>query len=103
HFSLIIFITAEAGAQPSVKVMVELNPGGSFVAQSNSVQGSVIRSTNNSYFAKDIKLALDTLKSGIDLRDSHMKNKYFEIGKFPIASLLQGTASGGKFTGQLSI
>ena len=30
---------------------------------------------------------LDSITTGIDLRDNHMKNKYLEIGKFPEASL----------------
>ncbi len=30
---------------------------------------------------------LDTLNTGIDLRDDHMKNKYLEVKKYPEASL----------------
>lgn len=31
---------------------------------------------------------LATLKTGMDLRDDHMKNKYLEVGKYPKATLV---------------
>ena len=34
-----------------------------------------------------LKVPMDTVKTGIDLRDSHMKEKYVETGKFPNAEL----------------
>lgn len=34
-----------------------------------------------------ISFRLDSLKTGIDLRDEHLKQKYLEIGKFPEATL----------------
>ncbi len=33
------------------------------------------------------KLPLNTLKTGMDLRDEHMTQKYLEVGKFPEATL----------------
>lgn len=35
----------------------------------------------------EITFSLSTLKTGIDLRDEHMKNKYLEIDKHPKATL----------------
>jgi len=35
----------------------------------------------------DLTFELKTLKTGIDLRDNHMKDKYLEVGKYPTAKL----------------
>jgi polyisoprenoid-binding protein YceI len=34
-----------------------------------------------------VSFQLDTLKTGIELRDDHLKNKYLEVEKFPTATL----------------
>ncbi len=39
------------------------------------------------YLSGKINFDLKTLKTGIDLRDQHMKEKYLEVEKFPKASL----------------
>lgn len=39
------------------------------------------------------KVPLDTLKTGIDLRDRHMREKYLETGKFPFATLVVDKAT----------
>ena len=39
------------------------------------------------HLAADLKLNLKSYSTGIDLRDRHMKEKYFEIDKFENASL----------------
>jgi len=57
------------------------------------------------------KVALSALKTGIDLRDEHMKEKYLETGKHPEASLTLDPiavdlAKGGDdlaFTGKLTV
>lgn len=57
------------------------------------------------------KLALDGFKTGIDLRDTHMKEKYLEVGKFPEAILTldpmdiawPAETSSKAFTGKLTI
>jgi polyisoprenoid-binding protein YceI len=33
----------------------------------------------------EIKVHLDSLKTGLELRDQHMKEKYLETGRFPVA------------------
>ncbi len=88
------------------KIKVTLKPAGSFVAESADlkVRGKVTRS-GNQVTAEDIILDLDTLKTGIPLRDKHMKEKYLETGKpeFRYAQLMRAQGSGGKLVGELKI
>ncbi len=49
-------------------------PKGNFAIQGSSVSGRV-------------EFALQTLDSGIEMRDKHMKEKYLELEKFPVATL----------------
>lgn len=41
----------------------------------------------NGTISGEIQFHLKSLKTGIDLRDSHLKDKYLEVGKFPIATV----------------
>lgn len=57
-------------------------PGGlSFEGKSNSAN---LKENGNSIV---VSVKLDTLVTGIDLRDRHMKEKYLETGKYPTAVL----------------
>lgn len=40
----------------------------------------------NGTITGEIQFQLKSLKTGIDLRDSHLKDKYLEVEKFPIAT-----------------
>jgi len=84
-------------------ISVSLSPAGSFVAHSETVQGSATKTGADSYTAQGVTLELDTLKTGIDLRDRHMRDKYFETKKYPRATLRSGKAQGGKFEGELEV
>lgn len=42
---------------------------------------------NGSVVSGEVKFALNTLDTGIDLRNEHMKEKYLETGKHPVATL----------------
>jgi polyisoprenoid-binding protein YceI len=104
-FVLVSFAVVQAAhAATNCQFHVSLSPAGSFVAQSDGVEvrGSATR-TGDNVTAKNIALKLDTLKTGIDLRDEHMKKKYFETDKYPEAVLTQATGAGGKFTGDLQL
>lgn len=54
-------------------------------------------------FSGIVTLSLDSLETGIDLRDEHMKEKYLEVKKFPEAKLELKSARNGKFIGALSL
>ena len=87
---------AMAGAMGRCKISVSLSPAGSFVAQSSQVviRGTAIRS-GDKVSASNIALKIDTLKTGISLRDEHMNHKYFESGlQFPRGRADQGLGPG---------
>lgn len=87
-----------------VSISVSLNPAGSFVAKSDAikVEGHATKSGDN-VSAKNITLDLNTLKTGISLRDNHMRDKYFEAAKHPKAVLTEANGRDGKFQGELVI
>lgn len=87
-----------------VEFFVELTPVGSFVGKSDQLKAfGAIRDNSNNIKIDRIELALDTLKTGIALRDEHMTKKYFETDKHPQAVISGVTASGGKFSASLVI
>ncbi len=72
-----------------------------------NVEGTIV--SNDGKLSGTLTVPLTKLSTGIDLRDEHMKNKYFEIEKYPNAVLtLDETPStlDGKeqtFTGKLKL
>lgn len=100
---LLPFAVVHAG-QGTVEVSVTLRPAGSFIAKSSdlAIKGYAKKS-GEVLQAKDIVIPLNTLKTGIDLRDRHMREKYFETQKFPQAILKEATGKNGKFTGTLVV
>jgi polyisoprenoid-binding protein YceI len=97
-----LLFLSSAFAATDCKFRVSLSPAGSFVAESTAleVRGTAKRD-GDSVSAENVALKLDTLKTGIDLRDDHMKKKYFETDKYPEAVLTHATGKAGKFTGEL--
>jgi len=93
-----------AFAASDCKLNIALSPAGSFVAESQAVvvRGSTEKK-GDQFIAHDIVLNLDTLSTGIELRDNHMKHKYLETDKYPEAVLTQATGKDGNFQGELSM
>lgn len=98
------FLLTPALAASDCKLNISLSPAGSFVAESQAVEirGSTEKN-GDQFVAHNIALKLDTLKTGIELRDNHMKHKYLETDKYPEAMLTQATGKDGKFTGELQV
>ncbi len=71
-------------AQGNVRVICPITIGGSFEARTAALRGSVITSVNGPR-AFDGSLAVDlrTLDTGIDLRNEHLRETYFEVNKGP--------------------
>jgi hypothetical protein len=86
------------------KIHISLSPAGSFVADSPAVEvrGSTTR-TGDQVAAQNIAIKLDSLTTGIELRDDHMKKKYLETQTYPEAILVSAKGSGGNFTGVLQL
>ncbi|MFN7728965.1 MAG: YceI family protein [Bdellovibrio sp.] len=92
--------TIPALAEVGVVALVNLSPAGNFQAKTNSVVGSA-KITGDRVSATNIKVPMDSLKTGIELRDRHMKEKYIETTKFPDAELIEATGTAGKGRGKL--
>ena len=100
-FAASFLFSAFVNAQ-SVVVDVTLNPMGDFKAKTNEVKGSIVKQ-GDGFEAKDVVVSLKNLKTGLETRDKHMKEKYLEVNKFPDATLVSAKGSGGKATGLMRI
>jgi hypothetical protein len=94
-FILTLLVSLSAAAA-SVKVYVSLSPAGDFVAETESVVGNAVVGDNGAVEATNIRVPVKSLKSGINLRDQHMINKYLEADKYPDVILKIAKGAGGK-------
>jgi polyisoprenoid-binding protein YceI len=85
-----------------VTVHVRLSPAGSFEATTEQLEGEVL-TQEGKVRARELKVPLDTLKTGIALRDEHMKEKYLETKKYPYAVLRLGRGQEGRGSAKLVI
>lgn len=95
-------VALQAHAETGVVGHVNLSPAGKFEARTSTVNGKA-QLNGSTVSAKNIKVPLETLKTGIDLRDKHMKEKYLEIAKFPEAELIEATGQNGTAKGKLKL
>lgn len=99
-FLIVLLVSLPAYAQQAgMKAEVKLSPAGGFTAATAEVTGEVIQEEGG-YKAKDIKVNLKNIKTGIELRDKHTQ-KHLETDKFPEAILV--TAIGKKDKGKAKI
>ena len=89
--ALMIVAAAPAGASDAYKVssgevtvMCPLTVGGSFEAKTKNLSGDVTPATGEQGAARGaLKVELQTLETGIGVRDRHMKDNYLEVAKGP--------------------
>lgn len=99
----LMLATSSSGAG-TIEVAVSLNPVGSFVAKSSSLTlKGPVKVSGSSFALRNAILPVKTLKSGIDLRDTHMHEKYLENAKFPNAVLTKASGKGGVLSGELKV
>jgi len=98
-----LFFASSAFAQNAkgMKAYVTLFPAGDFIAQTSDVTGFAEMVSPTEVKASNIKVNLKTLKTGMELRDDHAKNKYLEVAKYPEAILVSATGKDGKGSGVL--
>lgn len=92
--------TAVAAPKKGVSVSVELSPAGSFEI-TGKVKGSV-KKTGAGYEAKKLSFAVKKLKTGMDLRDKHTKEK-LEYQKHSDVVVSDAKGSGGKGSGTITV
>ena len=67
-----------------VTVMCPLTVGGSFEAKTKNLSGDVTPASDEQGAVRGaLKVELQTLQTGIGIRDRHMKNNYLEVEKGP--------------------
>ena len=66
-----------------ITVVCPLTVGGSFEARTKALQGEVIAAPGESTLRGTLRVDLQTLETGIGLRDRHMRNNYLEVQKGP--------------------
>lgn len=100
----LILISTNLLFADEIKIEVTLNPAGSFVASSKQLKaGKFNRHQQNGFLLSGATLALESLGTGIELRDAHMKENYFEVQKYPQAELYETVGKGGHFKGKLRL
>ena len=98
-----VLICANAHAGSEANVLLKLSPTGSFTATTGQVIGTAHVKADGSVEALKIEIPLDTLTTGIALRDEHMKTKHLETDKFPKATVTDAKGKDGKGTANLEI
>lgn len=101
-FVVSCFLGFNAFSQVEVRASVTLNPAGDFVATIKSNSGQAFFD-NQKLTIPNLTLDLNTLVTGLSLRDDHAKNKYLEVKKYPTAILSDIKAENGKGVGLLQI
>ena len=116
--ALLIIAAAPAGASDAYKVssgeitvMCPLTVGGSFEAKTKNLSGDVTPASDEQGAVRGaLKVELQTLETGIGVRDRHMKSNYLEVEKGPEFSTaiiddirVEKLAGKTVFTGVLSL
>src|SRR5262249_16986206 len=99
---ILFFLSSIATAEVGVAIDVKVNPRGDFTAKTNEVTGFAIQS-GDTVKAEHIVVKLKNFKTGMQLRDKHMTEKYLETGKYPEAVLISATGQGGKGKGKMKL
>jgi len=100
---LIAFLIASINsfAEEKITVSVGLTPAGSFQAVSKKLKGNLLKE-NGAFSADKISVTVESLKTGIDLRDEHLW-KHLQSVKHPKVTLYNLKAQGGKGTALLEV
>ena len=100
--SAVVSSAAYADDGPGVVADVSLTPAGDFKAKMDDVKGEAVQA-GDSFTADKITVNLNSMKTGLPLRDKHGKEKYLEVAKYPEAVLSKASGKGGKGTGMLKL
>ncbi|MBK26410.1 MAG: hypothetical protein CME70_20590 [Halobacteriovorax sp.] len=84
-----------------VTVFIDLSPAGSFEAKAKSVKGKAVVK-GDSVVAENLTVSVKKLKTGLDLRDDHLKKK-LNSKKYPKIKMVKAVGKGGKGTALFDI
>ncbi len=70
-FFILLLSFSALAASPGVEVEVDLFPAGDFVVKSGKLKGKVHKK-GNLFYAKKLRVAIKSLKTGISTRDKHL-------------------------------
>ncbi len=88
-------------ANPGVEIDIKLSPAGSFKAKTTKIKG-LAKQSDGAVVSNQVIIDLRTLKTGIELRDNHLKKRLL-VDKHPIAKLLSAKGKNGKGEAMISI
>ncbi len=101
-FLLLLLSTPNfAFAENKVEIDVSLSPAGSYKATTTEVKGVAYR-TADGVAAENIEVDFRNLKTGINLRDKHTRDR-LAVDKYPQAKLVKAIGKSGKGEAQISV
>ncbi len=86
-------------AQQGLKATVELSPAGSFEVTSSRIRGSA-KATGDGYTADQLRVAVNSLVTGNEMRDQHLQEKLKADGNVIVTNAV---GKGGKGTATLEM
>lgn len=100
--SLLIVMTPSAFAESGVKASIALSPAGSFEVKAVRIRGNATKNADGSLSAAQLRVSVDSLETGIVLRDQHLHEK-LKVKKHPNIIISNAKGVGGKGTAQLEL
>lgn len=98
---VLVLFSFVALAENKVTLFITLSPAGSFQAVSTKPKGNIIKQ-GDVVTADKISVSIESLKTGIELRDEHTW-KHLNSNKHPKAILTNVKGQGGRATGTLEV
>ena len=98
-FILCLSFNLLAATKKGTTIFVDLSPAGSFEAKSSKIKGGKVVKDNGKYTVENIYIPSDSIETGIDLRDEHLRKR---LGKEDV-TVIKAEGKDGKGKGQIKI
>lgn len=98
---LCLFFSTTLWAESKVKLFVSLTPAGSFDGVSEKLKGNIVKK-GGVVTADKLWVSIETIKTGIDLRDEHFW-KHLNSSKHPRATMTEVQGQNGTAKGMLEV
>lgn len=90
----LVLLSFPALAETGLVTQVKLSPVGSFEAKTSKINGFA-EMNGNRVSAKNVTIPVESVTTGISLRDKHMKEK-LDSAQHPNLELIEASGEGGK-------